>query len=349
MFQRSQRCSRRFRVIPHNLDMQITRIMVELESVAVAKAGRVSLTEPAVKPIQRIGVSVETNDGITGKGTTLVGSVGASTVKSLLETDLVPLLVGEDPRRTDALFTKVKNCCDSIGWAGIASQAYAALDFALWEIKAKIASQTLGQLLGGVRAEAPFFVSDIGGPNRSAGEVIRLAKPWIAKGAKGIRVEVGSGDVQADADRVRAISDEFGDDCWIGVSAEGRYDLATALALSHFFDDIGIGWFEYPLPLSDRAGYNRLADRMETILAAGSSCDSVSELIEMAKTGSVRVLRPDPLRLGGITPLLKLAPVADACHCTMVPVRLPEIAEQLAMGLTVVPQIERVTCRDPES
>ena len=323
--------------------MRITKISVARENRTAAKPGRVSLSEPRQKPVHRISVSVETNDGITGFGVTLVHDFGASAVQLLLESDLVPLLITEDPFRSEALFNKVKSVCEPTGWAGIASRAYAALDFAIWDIKAKAEKKTLGELLGGARKEVPFFVSDTGGPNRSADEVLRLAKPWIAKGAKGLRVEVGSGDVQKDADRVRAISDELGDDCWIGVSAEGRYDLATTLALAHFFDDIGIGWFEFPLPLSDRAGYNRLADRMETILAAGSSCDSISELVELAKAGAVRVLRPDPLRLGGITPLIKLAAVVEACHCSMVPVRMPLISEQLSCGLTVVPQFERET------
>lgn len=321
--------------------MRITRITVSQEPLLTAKAGRVSLSEPARKPAERVVVSVETDAGVAGSGFTLVHGTGTSAVKAFLEHDLIPRLIEADPRQTDVLYNKVKAGCDAIGFAGIAARAYAAIDFALWDIKAKAAGQSLGELLGGVRRDVPFFVSDTGGPGRSADEIVRLARPWIAKGAKGVRVEVGSGDVQADADRVRHISDELGDDCWVGVSAEGRFDLATTLALAHFFDDIGIGWFEYPLPLADRNGYDRLADRMETILAAGSSCDSVAELVELAKAGAVRVLRPDPLRLGGITPLIKLAAVAEACHCTMVPVRLPEIAEPLAMGLSVIPQIER--------
>jgi L-alanine-DL-glutamate epimerase-like enolase superfamily enzyme len=323
--------------------MRITRITVVQDSLPTAKAGRVSLTEPARKPAERIVVSVETDAGVTGAGFTLVNGTGTSAVKAVLEHDLIPRLIEADPRQTDVLYSKAKAACESIGFAGIAARAYAAIDIALWDIKAKASGQSLGELLGGVRKDVPFFVSDTGGPTRSADEIVRLAKPWIAKGAKGIRVEVGSGDVQSDADRVRHISDELGDDCWVGVSAEGRFDLATTLALAHFFDDIGIGWFEYPLPLTDRNGYDRLADRMETILAAGSSCDSLAELVELAKAGAVRVLRPDPLRLGGITPLIKLAAVAEACHCTMVPVRLPEIAEPLAMGLSVIPQIERTT------
>ncbi|MFO0936060.1 MAG: enolase C-terminal domain-like protein [Gemmataceae bacterium] len=323
--------------------MRITQINVVREPLPAAKTGRRSLTEPACKPVHRISVSVITDEGLQGTGSTLVSGPGVASVQSFLETDLVPLLVGEDPHRTESHFHRISSTCESTGFAGVAARAYAALDFALWDLKSKAAGKTLGELLGGARKDVPFFCSDTGGPGRSADEVVRLAKPWIDKGAKGLRVEVGSGNVQNDADRVRAISDELGDDCWVGVSAEGRYDLATALALSHFFDDIGIGWFEFPLPLADRAGYHRLADRMETILAAGSSCDSVAELAELAKTGAIRVLRPDPLRLGGITPLIKLAAIAEVCHCSMVPVRLPEISEQLACGLTVVPQIERET------
>lgn len=335
------------RVVHIKKSMRITRITVTQVSLPAAKIGRVSLTDPARKPADRVVVSVETDAGVTGSGFTLVHGTGTSAVKAVLEHDLIPRLTDRlteaDPRQTDVLYGKAKASCEAIGFAGIAARAYAAIDFALWDIKAKASGQPLGELLGGVRKDVPFFVSDTGGPGRSADEIVRLAKPWIAKGAKGVRVEVGSGDVQSDADRVRHISDELGDDCWVGVSAEGRFDLATTLALAHFFDDIGIGWFEYPLPLADRNGYDRLADRMETILAAGSSCDSLSELVELAKAGAVRVLRPDPLRLGGITPLIKLAAVAEACHCTMVPVRLPEIAEQLAMGLSVIPQIERET------
>jgi L-alanine-DL-glutamate epimerase-like enolase superfamily enzyme len=324
--------------------MRITRINCELEAPVPKPAGRVSLMDrgtPAVP--KRFTIAVETDEGLSGTGFTLVSGLGAATVMAFLESELGPAFVGADPLKTDANYAKAKGLCEPTGWPGFASRAYAAIDFACWDIKAKATNRPLGDLLGGVRTAAPFFVSDAGGPNRSAHDVVQLAKPWIAKGAKGVRVDVGSGDVQTDADRVRAITDEIGDDCWVGVSAEGRYDLATALALAHFFDDIGVGWFEAPLPLSDRDGYRRLADRMETILAAGGSCDTVEELIELAKTGAVRVLRPDLLRIGGITPVLKLAAVAEACHCSMVPVRLPEIAESLCRGLSVVPQIERAS------
>ena len=56
--------------------MRITRITVVQESLPAAKAGRVSLTEPARKPAERIAVSVETDAGVTGSGFTLVNGTG---------------------------------------------------------------------------------------------------------------------------------------------------------------------------------------------------------------------------------------------------------------------------------
>src|SRR5204863_3949321 len=106
---------------------------------------------------------------------------------------------------------------------------------------------------------APFFASDIATLGRTSSEVVKLAKTLVKQGAMGVRVEVGSGDVRADADRVREISDGLGDDASVSVAADGRFDLGTAEALTHFFEDIGIDWFEDPIPAADEIGYAKLA------------------------------------------------------------------------------------------
>lgn len=324
--------------------MRIERISLEAVAPAPARAGRVSLADPSAKPAPPRGsltVRVETDRKITGETTLPDLTHGQAAVRSILEGDLPSLLVGEDPRRTDALFRQIESAFGALGFPGAASRAYSAIDLCLWDIKAKAANQPLGDLLGGARSESPFFVSDRGGPTRPADDIVRLARPWIKKGAKGVLVEVGSGDVQADADRVRAVSEELGDDAWVGVNARGRYDLGTAMALSHFFDDIGVGWFEEPIPISDVAGYARLATHMETTLAAGSMCHSLQELVVVAQAGSVRVLRPDLHRLGGLTPILRLTAAAEAMHASIVPVGPASISEACVRGLSACPQFER--------
>lgn len=320
--------------------MIIERIECENLIPAAAKGSRVSLTEPKKESLALLRVSVTTQSGESGLAEISLPTRGGAVVESLIKGDLQTLLKGESANDTDRLYTLAVNSFKPLGFAGAVSRAYAAIDFALWDLKAQTAKRSLGELLGNARKQADFFVSDRHGPSFSADEIVEKAKPWLQKGAKGVVFEVGCGEVQKDADRVRDISEQIGEEAWLGVNAQGRYDLGTALALAHFFDDQGVGWFEEPLPFNDRDGYNRLANRMETTLAAGALCQSLRELYELAKAGSVRMLRPDPLRIGGLTPIIKLISVAEACHCTVVPVGNATIMKHAACGMTAIPQYE---------
>ncbi|MFO0806978.1 MAG: enolase C-terminal domain-like protein, partial [Gemmataceae bacterium] len=178
---------------------------------------------------------------------------------------------------------------------------------------------------------------------RTSAEVVKLAKPLVKQGAMGVRVEVGSGDVRADADRVREISDGLGEDASVSVAADGRFDLGTAEALTHFFEDIGIDWFEDPIPTADDIGYAKLASLAEIPIALGAGFDSRERFFRIIRSGVVRTVRPDVCRIGGITPLLKIAAVAEAYQTSVSPVRMTEIGVQLACGLAVVPHVDQVS------
>ena len=82
---------------------------------------------------------------------------------------------------------------------------------------------------------------------------------------------------------------------------------------------------------------------METPLAVGSSFASREAFFRVIRAGHVRTIRPDPCRLGGITPLLKVAAVAEAYQVAVSPVRLPEVGVHLACGLGVVPHVDSVS------
>ncbi|HJZ53523.1 MAG TPA: mandelate racemase/muconate lactonizing enzyme family protein, partial [Gemmataceae bacterium] len=325
--------------------MKLTRLTTDHVRVPLGKPGRVSLTDP--KPagpdaVDLILVHLETDSGLAGLGFTYLLGPGAGAVRGLIDTELSPLVVGHDPRDTERLFARAEARFRSVGFAGLAARAYCAIDAALWDLKAKAAGVPLFQLLGNARSAAPFFVSDLALAGRSAADVLKAAKPLLKQGAIGVRVEVGGGDVQADAERVREISDGLGEDGWVGVAADGRFDLGTAQALSHFFEDIGIDWFEDPIPAADEPGYEKLANLMEVPLALGASFDTRDAFFRVIRSGLVRTVRPDVCRLGGITPLLKVVAVAEAFQVAVSPVRLPEVGVQLACGLGVVPHVDSV-------
>jgi L-talarate/galactarate dehydratase len=321
--------------------MKIIRLTTDHLHIPLGKSSRIPLLEPN-KPtmpeaVELLLVHLETDAGIVGLGFTYLLGPGAAAVRSLIDTEFAPLVVGLDPRDTDKLLAKAESRFRAVGFAGLAARAYSAIDIALWDIKSKAASVPLFKLLGGARAAAPFFASDL------TGDVVKAAKPLMKQGATGVRLEIGGADdVQADAERVREISDGLGDDAWVGVSADSRFDLGTAQALAHFFEDIGIDWFEDPIPAADEIGYAKLAGLMETPLAVGSAFASREAFFRVIRAGHVRTIRPDVCRLGGITPLLKIAAVAEAYQVAVSPVRLSEIGVHLACGLGVVPHVDSV-------
>jgi L-alanine-DL-glutamate epimerase-like enolase superfamily enzyme len=321
--------------------MNVTRVTADRLRVPLGKPTRIPLSDPkpaaAPEAVELVLARLETDAGLAGLGFTYTVGPGGGVIRSLIETELAPLVLGEDPRDTDRLLAKSEGHFRPVGFAGLAARAYSAIDVALWDIKAKAAGVPLFKLLGGSRPGAPFFVSDL------AGDVVKAAKPLLKQGATGVRVEIGGGDVQADAERVREISDGLGDDAWVGVAADGRFDLGTAQALAHFFEDIGIDWFEDPLPAADEIGYAKLAGLMETPLAVGSGFASREAFFRVIRAGHVRTIRPDVCRLGGITPLLKVASAAEAFQVAVSPVRLPEVGVHLACGLGVVPHVDSVS------
>jgi L-alanine-DL-glutamate epimerase-like enolase superfamily enzyme len=326
--------------------MRITRLTTDHLRAPLGKPARVSLSDPkppAPDAVDVVLAQLETDTGVRGLGFTYLPGPGAGAVRSLIDAELSALVIGEDPHDTERLFARAESRFRASGFAGLVARAYCAIDVALWDAKAKVAGVPLAKLLGNAKPAAAFVVSDAATLGRDASEALKTAKPYLKQGAVGVRVEIGAGDVQADAERVRAIQDGLGEDAWVAVAAEGRFDLSTALALTHFFEDIGVDVFEDPIPAADALGYEKLARLAEVPIAVGAQFDSREQFFKVIRDGTVRTVRTDVCRLGGITPLLKVAAVAEAYHVAVSPVRMPEVGVHLACGLASVPHVDSVS------
>jgi L-alanine-DL-glutamate epimerase-like enolase superfamily enzyme len=288
-------------------------------------------------------VHIDTDAGVSGLGFTYTLGPGAAAVRALIDAELSPLVAGEDPRDTDRLFARAEARFRATGFGGLAARAYCALDVALWDVKAKAAGVPLARALGNAKPSAAFVVSDAATLGRDADEALKAAKPFLKQGAVGLRVEIGAGDVHAEAERIRAIQDGLGEDGWVAVAAECRFDLSTALALTHFFEDVGVDVFEDPISPADAVGYDKLARLAEVPIAVGATFDSRDAFFRVIRDGAIRTVRVDVCRLGGVTPLLKVAAVAEAYHVAVSPVRMPEVGVHLACGLASVPHVDWVS------
>jgi L-talarate/galactarate dehydratase len=282
-------------------------------------------------------VNVETDSGITGVGFGALPISGRALLATI-EDELAPLLVGEDPIDYERLWAKVQTRQNPL-----VIPAYAAIDIAIWDIKAKQAGAPLWQLLGGVRERIPIHAAETACPYLSAADTITIARSCLDKGLGGVRVAVRGIDPEADARKIQGVRDALGEDIWFAVTGPGHYDYETALPMGRFIEeDVGADWFENPLRDDDVAGYARLSSRIDTPLAAGSSFTRADQFLRLLDSGAAVILRPDVLRLGGITPWLKIAALAELRHRPAVPYLLPEIGVHLACALPGVQAVEYV-------
>jgi L-talarate/galactarate dehydratase len=314
--------------------MRITRIESHLLRVPTSPPRSSPAEERAGRSSHIIVllVRLETDAGLRGLGF-------AYTLLALAEDDLSPLLVGEDPLDHERLAAKAYLQLQSIGRSGLVMQAHSAFDVALWDLKGKAANLPLYKLLGGVRESAEVYGSDTAWLWMSPEQILEASRTYVEQGV-GIKVKVGA-NAEDDYNRLTRLREALGDDVWIAVDANQRYDSGTALAMGQFYEEeVGVAWFEEPISCEDVAGHARLASRLDVPIAAGETLFTRQEFERYLERDALAVLQPDVTRLGGLTPFLKVVALAERHHRPVAPHLLPEVAVHLACGLPQVTIVE---------
>jgi L-alanine-DL-glutamate epimerase-like enolase superfamily enzyme len=322
--------------------MRITRCDNQLLRVPLARP-RASPAEAAAGRLNHVVVlltQLDTDVGLRGLGFAYALQGSGRALHAVAVDDLAPLLVGEDPLDHERLAAKVYWRLQTVGRRGLVPQAYSAFDLALWDLKGKAANLPLYKLLGGAREATPVYGSDTAWLWMSVDEILDASRPYLDQGLMGIKVKVGQ-DPEADADRLTRLREALGDDVWLAVDANERYDYATALAMGHFFEDeVGCDWFEEPITCEDVEGHARLASKLEIPIAAGEMLFGRDEFQAYLGQGALAVVQPDVTRLGGLTGWLKVAALAEQYHRPLSPHLLPEVGVHLACGLPGVTSVE---------
>jgi L-alanine-DL-glutamate epimerase-like enolase superfamily enzyme len=322
--------------------MRISRVESQLLRVPLSRP-RASPLEAAAGRLNHVVVllvHVHTTSGLTGLGFAYALQSSGRALLALLEDDLAPLVMNEDPLDHERLATKVYWRLQTVGRRGLAPQAYSAIDVALWDLKGKAANLPLHKLLGGARDSSPVYGSDTAWLWMSVEEILDASRPYLDQGMMGIKVKVGA-DPNEDADKLARLREALGDETWLGVDANERYDYGTALSMGRYFEEeVGADWFEEPISCENVEGHARLADKLEIPIAAGEMLFGADEFDAYFSRGALAVVQPDVTRLGGVTPWLKVAARAERLHLPVSPHLLPEIGVHLACGLPCVSSVE---------
>ena len=256
-------------------------------------------------------------------------------------------LIGEDPNDIGRVYEKLLWAGASVGRSGVATQAIAALDIALYDLKAKRAGLPLAKLLGAYRDSVRAYNTSGGFLHAPIEEVKERASQSLAAGIGGIKIKVGQPDTKLDLARVSAVREHLGADVPLMVDANQQWDRPTAMRFGRELERFNLVWIEEPLDAYDAEGHAQLAAALDTPIATGEMLSSVSEHISLIDHRSVDIIQPDAARIGGITPFLRLAALADQAGLQLAPHFAMEIHLHLAAAYPREPWVEHFEWLNP--
>lgn len=222
-----------------------------------------------------------------------------------------PLVVGQDARRSGAIFARAWSDIRTLGQSGFAVNALAALDMALWDLRAKLAGMNVSALLGVVHSALPAYDSGSYWATLSPDELQRNARASMARGFRAFKLRI-TGKVAQDVARVRAMREVIGPDAALLVDLNQRSTVSDAIRVGRALEEFNLTWFEEPLPWHDHRGEAEIAAALDVPLASGESVYTSRGILEMLRLRAADVVMPDLQHMGGPTEFLRAANYAQA-------------------------------------
>jgi L-alanine-DL-glutamate epimerase-like enolase superfamily enzyme len=257
--------------------------------------------------------------GHVGLGWTYTGSA----TQAVITDQLTAVIRGSSPFDLSATWQTMVRECRNLGRPGLVSHAIAAVDIALWDLKARLLDIPLHVLFGATRDTVPVYGS--GGFTSMTDEQLgEQVEGWLSAGCTAVKIKVGEdwgGDLDRDLERVRLLGQLVGDRAQLMVDANGGYTPGQAARAGAAYDSFGVVWFEEPVSSDDLDGLARLRSQLRCDIAAGEYADSVHYVERMCAAGAVDCMQLDVTRCAGYTEWLRGAAVAAShglqvsAHC----------------------------------
>ena len=296
-------------------------------------------------------VRLRCDDGSSGDGYSYTIGTGGSSVFALLKDHLGPRLIGREADEIEAIWRDLLFATHATSVGAITSLALAAIDTALWDRRCRAAGLPLWRAAGGAQSQIPVYTTEGGWLHLSPDALVRETFAAQEAGFKGAKIKVGKPHLSEDMARLRALRDAVGEAFELMIDANQCFTLGEALHRAPYYARLGIAWFEEPLPADDLAGHVKLAAASAAQglpIAVGESLYSPGQFADYMRAGAASIIQVDVARVGGITPWLKVAHMAEACNLAVAPHFLMELQVSL-VGATpagrwveYIPQLDAV-------
>jgi L-Ala-D/L-Glu epimerase len=245
------------------------------------------------------------HDGIEGWGEASPFSVGGQpqTSETLLAKlqDIAPQLENVSPTDRQSIATLIRP---------LPSAAQTAIDLALHDWLGKKVGLPLWQLWGLDRHRIVPTSVTIGISSPEA--AMQRMRDWMAVvEVKAVKVKLGSpAGIAADQAMLLAVKSVMPPDAKLSIDANGGWNLADAIALSHWLADQGVTYIEQPLPAGQEADLPALFRQSPLPIFVDESCFTSRDI--PALSDRVHGINIKLMKSGGLTEALRMIHTAQA-------------------------------------
>jgi L-alanine-DL-glutamate epimerase-like enolase superfamily enzyme len=278
-----------------------------------------------------------TAGGRTGLGWSYASKAATSFIASTLSS----AVAGKSAMAIEDSWRQMNHQLRNAGRPGAGLMAVAAVDIALWDLKAKLLNVSLVDLFGPVRESVDIYGSG-GFTSYTDQRLAEQLSGWVNDGIGRVKMKVGR-DAKADIHRVGVARKAIGANVELFVDANGGYSRKQALAMAErFTGEFGVSWFEEPGPSDDLAGLHLLRDRGPAgmDIAAGEYGDTPLYFRRMLEAQAVDCLQADATRCGGYTGFLKVAAICESFDMPLSAHCAPQLHAHVGCAVSALRHVE---------
>ncbi|MBC7234844.1 MAG: mandelate racemase/muconate lactonizing enzyme family protein [Chloroflexi bacterium] len=271
-------------------------------------------------------VRIETDTGLIGWGEG--GQWGPpEPVAMAIEAVLAPKILGKDPRQHGCLWELLYADTRDFGQKGTYIEAISAIDIALWDIHGQHLGVPVHELLGGafrdsIHAYATgcyYRGEDVLDVETALPALAAEARSYVEAGFDLLKMKVGLLPIAQDLRRVAAVRQAIGPDVGLLVDANHAYHPATAVRIGHGLEELGVLWFEEPVPPEDRRGYRQVRESLSLAIAGGECEFTRYGFRDLFLSECVDIAQPDIAAAGGFSEWQKIYALASSFNIPVIP------------------------------
>jgi len=289
--------------------------------------GAINITEPII-------LCIYTDEGLCGYGETDVipgfSNETPETIVQILLKIIGPNIIGKDPLN----IAQIHVLMDGLVKAN--HSAKAAVDIACYDILGKYAGLPVYKLLGGALNERIPMMRSLG--SSSPEETVNETREYKKQGYNTVMIKVGAGDVEFDAERIRATRDAFKKDLRIIVDANQGWDIDRALKFCRLVKNCDVDLLEQPVPDWDVDSLAKIRRKTDIPISADEGVHTIHDARRLIEKEAVDIFSIKVTKHGGIYRAKEIMGLAEAygIRCLMNSMLEQGIAEAASLQLGAI-------------